>query len=140
MISARSNTRGGYSTNTCLIVEDSEFDSERLGRVVRRSFGDMPIQVATDLKSARIALEKGGISLILLDNNLPDGWGAEFAIEVTERPNMSHIPIIIVSDWPSPFMWQKAKAAGVSKVVSKREFNSGHLTAALKSPPRQHLN
>lgn len=140
MISPLPRATNAYSTNACLIVEDSEFDRQKLGRIVRNSFRNMPIQEAKNLKAARIALDQGGVSLILLDNNLPDGWGMEFAIEIANTPQMAHIPIIIVSDWPSPFMWQKAAAAGVRHVMSKQEFDSAHLMAAVKDRPQRHVS
>ena len=92
----------------------------------------MPIEEAATLRRARVALQKGGIGLILLDNNMPDGWGAEFAVELKSDPQMAHIPVIIVSDWPSPFMWQKAQSAGVSYVLSKSEFKGAHILSVLQ--------
>ena len=121
----------GY--DTCLIVEDSQFDQELIARAIKRSHGDMKIEVATTLQSARRALQRNGYSLILLDNNLPDGLGANFAIELAAHKVHSKIPIIMISDWPSPFMWEKAAAAGVLYVVNKTEFGSRYIHAALKA-------
>ena len=89
---------------TCLIVEDSQFDQQMMTRVIDRSQGKMRVEVASTLQSARTALAAGKFSLILLDNNMPDGLGAEFALELASNPNLSSIPVIMVSDWPTPFM------------------------------------
>ncbi|MDC0135546.1 response regulator [Sulfitobacter sp.] len=89
---------------TCLIVEDSQFDQQMMTRVVGRSRGKMQVEVAATLQSARKSLASGKISLILLDNNMPDGLGAEFALELASDPQLSSIPVIMVSDWPTPFM------------------------------------
>ncbi|MEM6938915.1 MAG: response regulator [Pseudomonadota bacterium] len=133
-----------WNTNSaepaCLIVEDSAFDLERLCRVVRQCRPKMPIETAKTLRSARLALEKGGIALILLDNNLPDGWGTEFALELAQVKQWSKIPIVIVSDWPSPFMWQKAERAGVIKTMSKQEFDGRALSAALNTRVRRRAS
>ncbi len=117
---------------TCLIVEDSEFDSEKLTRVIKKSQNKMRVEVATTLSSAREALARGEMSLILLDNNLPDGLGANFAVELSRDARLAGIPIIIVSDWPSPFMWEKAASAGVFYVLNKGEFDARYVHAALK--------
>lgn len=116
---------------TCLIVEDSQFDQEMMARVVARSGGKLQVQVAATLQSAREALEKGEVSLILLDNNLPDGIGANFAMELASDPKHAATPVIMVSDWPSPFMWEKAASAGVLYVVNKAEFGVQYVEQAL---------
>lgn len=121
----------GY--DTCLIVEDSQFDQEMMARTIKKSHGNMKIEVATTLQSARRALKRNEYSLILLDNNLPDGLGANFAIELAADEAHAQIPIILVSDWPSPFMWEKAASAGVLYVVNKTEFGSRYIHAALKA-------
>lgn len=117
---------------TCLIVEDSDFDREKLIRIMKRSHESIKIEVASTLKSARRALERGQMSLILLDNHLPDGLGTDFALELAGTPNLAAIPVIMVSDWPSPFMWEKASTAGVAYVLSKTEFDSRYVHAVLR--------
>lgn len=117
----------------CLIVEDSEFDRERLTRIINRSRNPMLVEFASTLKSARRALAENTISLILLDNNLPDGVGADFALELSDDPRLSNIPVIMVSDWPSPFMWEKAATAGVAYVLSKTEFDGRYIHAVMKA-------
>ena len=127
------------SGSTCLIVEDSAFDQQMMARVVGRAGPKMNVKVATTLQSARRALAAGKISLILLDNNLPDGIGAEFAIELAADPELTNIPVIMVSDWPTPFMWQKAASAGVLYVVNNAEFGVRYVDQALRTKPRKQL-
>lgn len=122
---------------SCLIVEDSEFDSMRMARVLSKSLGEVPVKVATTLDTARTMLREGPLDLILLDNNLPDGLGANFALELAQNKELAHIPVIIVSDWPSPFMWDKAASAGVLYVVNKMEFDGHHVHAAVNALRRQ---
>ena len=128
---------------TCLIIEDSEFDRERLTRIIGKSHHDMQVEVAATLRSARVALGKKRMALILLDNNLPDGLGANFALELADDPQLAQIPVIMVSDWPSPFMWEKAQSAGVAYVLSKMEFDSRYIHAvmsAMGTRPRNGAN
>ena len=126
------STMRAASKPSCLIVEDSEFDSEKLSRIINRTLNDAQVSVATTLDRARKALSKGGTDLILLDNNLPDGLGANFVQELAKDPKLAQIPVIMVSDWPSPFMWQKAASAGVFYVVNKSEFDARYIHATLK--------
>jgi DNA-binding NarL/FixJ family response regulator len=132
MQQAQVNTSRGVQPGTCLIVEDSEFDSEKMMRIMAKSQRMMMVEVATTLRRARAALARGTTELILLDNNLPDGLGANFAIELSRDKKFADIPVILISDWPSPFMWEKAEAAGVSYVLSKTEFDAHYVRAALQ--------
>ena len=122
---------------TCLIIEDSQFDQRMMTRVVGRSKGKMQVQVAATLQSAREALAAGQVSLILLDNDMPDGLGAEFAIELASNPKLSSIPVIMFSDWPTPFMWEKAASAGVLYVVNKAEFGVRYVDQAMRTGTRK---
>lgn len=117
---------------TCLIVEDSAFDQVMMSRVIARSAQRMDVRVAATLQTARQALTDGAVSLILLDNNLPDGIGANFAMELASDPRLSQIPVIMVSDWPTPFMWEKAASAGVLYVVNKSEFGTQYVQQAMQ--------
>jgi response regulator RpfG family c-di-GMP phosphodiesterase len=120
----------------CLIIEDSSFDQRMMERVVHKTGSQFHVEVVSTLCDARRVLAEGPVSIILLDNNLPDGKGANFALELSKDKELSRIPVIIVSDWPSPFMWQKAQLAGVSSVVNKSEFCADLITAAL---PREDV-
>ena len=131
-IASQNNFHGRVPDSTCLIVEDSEFDSIKMTRVINRSVNSMGVKVATTLQSAREALSEGGLSLILLDNNLPDGFGADFVQELARDKQLALIPVIMVSDWPSPFMWEKAASAGVHYVLNKAEFNARYVLSALE--------
>lgn len=114
-----------------LVVEDNLFDQERITRILTRDHRDVQIFYAVTLKAARRVLASENISMILLDNNLPDGLGSNFVLELTEDPAFSRIPVIMITDWPSPFMWDKAQSAGVAYVLNKSEFHSGYVQAGL---------
>ena len=116
----------------CLMVEDSTFDQEKIKRVMARSSLAVEIEIAPTLQEARNVLALGGIDMILLDNNLPDGLGADFAIELSRDAATANIPIVMVSDWPSPFMWDKANMAGVLHVVNKTDFGARYVNAAIR--------
>lgn len=120
----------GAATRTCLIVEDSVFDQEKIKRILDKSFKDVFVAVAATLEEARDHMARYQTSIILLDNHLPDGTGANFALELSENPDFSRIPIVMVSDWPTPFMFDKAQSAGVMHVVNKSDFGARYIHAA----------
>lgn len=122
----------------CLIVEDSLFDQRMMARAVMAADSTLAVEVVTSIGEARQALEDGAVEVILLDNNLPDGKGANFAMELAEHARFRRIPVLIVSDWPSPFMWRKAEIAGVRRVLSKAEFNAAVFAAALPGAGMVH--
>lgn len=115
----------------CLIVEDSEVDQIRMCRLIEKTpYGLKPL-IASTLEAARQLLMQEAPALILLDNNLPDGIGANFSQEVRRLPIYKDVPIVIVTDWPSPFMYEKAASARVSYILSKGDFDGRHIRAAL---------
>lgn len=117
----------------CLIIEDSAFDQEMMKRVMARSKLSLKVETASTLQQARKVLARGEIHMILLDNNLPDGLGANFAVEISQNPAFAKIAVVMVSDWPSPFMWDKATAAGVLHVVNKSDFGARYVYAAMQA-------
>ena len=115
----------------CLIVEDSRFDQKLIKRVLDRTNRQFSTRIVSTLTDARDVLTREPVSLILLDNNLPDGKGANFVLKLAQNKDFAGIPVIIVSDWPSPFMWQKAQMAGVACVVNKSDFTAETIIQAL---------
>ncbi|WP_083099747.1 response regulator [Pseudophaeobacter leonis] len=117
----------------CLIVEDDEFDRLMMFRTAKTAINNFVITAVTSLEAARQVLMAGPASLILLDNSLPDGKGSDFALGLAQSPSLAETPIIIVSDWPSPFMWDKASAAGVRRVVTKSDLNPNLICEILRA-------
>ena len=76
-----------------LIVEDDIGLNQGLCKALKAD--DRQIISCHDLKAAREQLLCGGVSLILLDINLPDGSGLELLREVKE--NMPGVPVILLT-------------------------------------------
>ena len=114
--------RSRFAHIRCLLVEDSDYDQRR----IRRVLDELSIQrldIVSTMGAARGALTRQRYDLILLDNGLPDGFGVDLALELKEQPGLSNIPVVMVSDWPTPFMFDKALMARVRQVLRKDEFN-----------------
>ncbi|QJF49868.1 response regulator [Roseobacter ponti] len=117
---------------TCLVIEDSSFDREKFKRILNKSFSEIRVIMASTLAEAREYVSANRPDLILLDNSLPDGNGANFAVELSEDDTLRKIPVIMVSDFPTPFMYQKAAIAGVRHVVDKSDFGARFIHDALR--------
>lgn len=104
----------------CLVIEDSTFDQRMIQRMIRGAGVDAEVLFASTLSAARRSLAQHRFSMILCDNNLPDGNGTDFAQQLSNDPGYYDTPIVIVSGWPSPFMWAKAKAAGLP-IIDKND-------------------
>jgi CheY-like chemotaxis protein len=105
-----------------LVVEDSHFEQRRLQRILRSGGVDLPVVVAGTIAKARAALEAHRVQYVLLDNALPDGVGVNFALEIAADPRLRSTPVALVTDWPTPFMLDKARMARVRAVMNKSEF------------------
>ena len=75
-----------------LLIEDDRDLSRGLCMALR----DQEVRVipAFDLRSAKEILKTGGIDLLLLDINLPDGSGLEFLKQIREK---SEVPVILLT-------------------------------------------
>lgn len=115
-----------------LLVEDSDFDRKRIARMVEISH-EVTVYGVPTIAEARVALEARSFDLILLDNALPDGLGVDFAVKLRNDPRFAKIPILMISDHPTPFIYDKAMTARISRVLTKDEFNPKHLAEALRA-------
>ncbi len=115
----------------CLLIEDSDFDRRRLAHVLAHG-AEVDLTIVRTLAEARVALGHNHFDLILLDNVLPDGLGVEFSKEIRQTEKWGLIPIILFSDYPTPFMYDKAIAAKVNIVLDKSKFQPKHVADALR--------
>jgi len=114
----------------CLLIEESDFDRRRLAHLLANG-AKVGLTIVRTLAEARVALDRARFDLILLDNLLPDGLGVEFSKEVRQNRKWGFIPIILFSDYTTPFMFDKAMEAKVNIVLDKDEFQPQHVMDAL---------
>ena len=120
-----------HAKRACLVVEDNKFDQKRISLALTHSGPKLQPYFSNTLQEAREMLEAYEFHMILLNNNLPDGMGADFALELANNPKHRKKPVVLFSDWPSPFMWDKARQAGVCFVLTKSEFHLDHVQKAM---------
>jgi CheY-like chemotaxis protein len=112
---------------TCLLVEDNQIERNQIERIFSR-IGKKAVLISVGtLTEAMAVIARGQVRLVLLDNSLPDGNGADFAMKISQNPELRHIPVAILSEWPTPFMYAKAERARVLSVLRKRDLNSSIL-------------
>lgn len=115
----------------CLLIEDSKFDQKRVLRVLSRA-APVQLDIADSIAHAHRFLAKQRYDMLIMDNALPDGWGIDYADFLRSVKRFASIPILMVSDHPTPFMFTKAKSARISRVLSKDEFLPQHINEALQ--------
>ena len=125
---ARAKSR--FAHVRCLLIEDSEFDQKRIRRVLE-GLGIEHLDAVSTVGHARAHIMRHSVDLILLDNGLPDGFGVDFAMELRNTPRFAKIPVVIISDWPTPFMFDKALMARVRQVLRKDDFNPARAAEVL---------
>ncbi|WP_136441421.1 response regulator [Pacificoceanicola onchidii] len=121
-----------YQPLTCLVVDDSEMDRFTLRRVLHRLEPELQLVMVTTLEEARRCLSAGGVDFVVLDNSLPDGNGADFVMELSEDVRFDGIPVLIVTGWPSPFIFAKAKMANVKHVLAKDQLRGESTLGLIK--------
>lgn len=105
-----------------LVVEDDRVDRQTIWRALRKIDRELDIQFAVTIEDARRRLATTSFRGIVLDNTLPDGFGADLAVELSVHETLSRLPVFILSGWPSPFMETKAEEASVCEVLTKDSF------------------
>ncbi|MEM9812290.1 MAG: response regulator [Pseudomonadota bacterium] len=105
-----------------LVVEDDRVDRQTIWRALRKIDRELDIQFAVTIEDARRRLATTSFRGIVLDNTLPDGFGADLAVELSVHETLSRLPVFILSGWPSPFMETKAEEANVCEVLTKDSF------------------
>ena len=78
-----------------LLVEDDENISSLLKEILASN--NFKVSHVDDGKKALDELKKSAFDLILLDENLPSMNGSEVLVYVKANPNISHIPVIMLT-------------------------------------------
>lgn len=126
----------GARTPVCLIVDDETVDRVRMRRILATQHPAPVVKTASTLAEARRQLASRSVSLLFLDNMLPDGVGADFLSELADSADWRAVPVVMVSDWPSPFMYAKARAANVLAVWSKGDFTPERVRRLVRTHAR----
>lgn len=114
-----------------LLVEDDFF----LRRLMHKKLtleGYMVIE-AEDGKSALKQLEEKEIDLILLDLIMPEIDGFEVLEIISKNPNLSKIPVIILSNLGQKEKIDRAMSLGAKDYIIKAHFTPGEIVEKIKN-------
>lgn len=123
-------------TPDILVVEDSALDREMMRRVLALHPKCRDVYFVETVSRAREAVSKYRVRMIFMDNTLPDGHGSSLALELSNTPAHRDIPVILVSDWPSPFMYAKANAPNVREIWTKDQFDLENVSRVIDGQMR----
>lgn len=107
-----------------LILEDDSNDRMRLRRTFSLLDKSLHLEFAHTLKTARHALVYQPFNGAVFDNILPDGKGIDLALEMARNSHLRHLPVFIITGWPSPFLGVKAESARIRNVYLKSDFGA----------------
>ena len=102
---------------TILVIEDSSDTREFLSVLLNKQ-GYKVVQAQSGLEGLLKA--RGNFpDLILMDLTLPEMDGIEAARRIHETPELSHVPIFVVSAYLDPEIEAEARAAGCVEMFGK---------------------
>lgn len=100
-----------------LIVDDNNTDTLILSERVHSLYPDHGVLSAGSVREAHKLLQNYSFSLVLLDLNLPDGFGPQTVKEI--RQVVPKTPIIVVTGMVTNITVNEALKLGANNVVSK---------------------
>lgn len=101
-----------------LLVEDSEFMSMRVVDTLEAAQG-MTITAVETVSEAKTRIETGDFDCLVVNYELPDETGIEFASEINESGNDPEIPVILLTGKKLEPIAGDAVENGVTEFVYK---------------------
>jgi CheY-like chemotaxis protein len=102
-----------------LIVDDTPLDVELTRRVLEGCDYDFDITVVSDGAEALHALKAHEFDIILLDLRLPKVDGFEVLKEISSKPFLSDIPVVVLSSSGNNSDRVRTRAMGAREFVEK---------------------
>ena len=106
------------NNSSILYVEDNVSNRALVEAIIQRQ-QDLRIHSVATIKDAKRFLKDMVPSLILIDLNLPDGSGEDLVSHVKSKPELHHIPLMILSADALPETVERLKSAGVAHYMTK---------------------
>jgi CheY-like chemotaxis protein len=105
-----------------LIVEDNSDDQYFAKRTISRILPGSKVMGVSSIGDAYTACRNVRYDLILLDLNLPDGYGPNSVQEV--RKFLKNPAIIVLTGLASPLTTQQSIEKGANRLFTKAQLNS----------------
>src|SRR5947199_9366415 len=134
---SRKEMRASSTAQSVLLVDDSAFFRNMLAPVLKAA--GYKVRVAVNAQEGLSALRSGHtFDVVLIDIEMPDMNGFEFAEVIRADNNLSTMPIIALSSLVSPAAIERGRQAGFHDYVAK--FDRPGLIAALKEQTAETRN
>lgn len=105
-----------------LLVEDSEPDKVLALALLEKNYPEGRFSAVGSIKQASEALQKNDFDLVILDLNLPDGFGAENVKILKSRSQDT--PIVILTALHDKETLEQCKSYGATALVPKEQMLS----------------
>jgi DNA-binding LytR/AlgR family response regulator len=107
----------------CLIVDDSRVDRSKLRKIAKKSCHDHKVVTARSMQEAMEHVRQQHVAIMFLENDLPDGHGADMAQALEANDKYENFPVVLFKDNPTPFMFAKAESTqNVCCIWDKSDF------------------
>jgi CheY-like chemotaxis protein len=108
-------------------------DSVTIQRVIELTFADEDVQVLTagDGEQAIARVQEDRPDIVLADIGMPKRSGYDVAAFIKGRPDLSHIPVLLLTGAFEPVDEGRAQAAGCDGVLVK-PFEPQHVIARVR--------
>lgn len=113
-----------------LIIEDDKFLRQLVSRKLSKQ--DFEIAEAVDGESGLEKVKKEDPDLVLLDLILPGMDGFEVLSEIEEDPELSSIPVVILSNLGQKDEIEKGLQMGAEDYLVKAHFTLGEIVEKIK--------
>ncbi|MBX2835135.1 MAG: response regulator [Micavibrio sp.] len=103
-----------------LLIEDDKADAMLIQLKIREKWHNAKITQVAYLGDAYRECKQNSYDLILLDLNLPDGYGAQTVYQM--RTFEKNTPITVISTFVSDLVERESMKFGAERVMDKAEF------------------
>jgi len=124
------NITESSSEKYILIVEDSTADAELIKMQIGSIWPGSRVEVVDSLSKLYNKYIEQKPHLILLDLNLPDGFGPKSVEEAMSF--IREVPVIVITSMGSSFTLNEAKRFGAQKVIFKDKIMTDEFKSLLK--------
>lgn len=105
--------------HSILLVEDDAPDAALVKHKVQKLWPDCEIIPVKSLEKAQEEYQKQDVDMVLLDLNLPDGFGPQ---TVTDARKFVTVPIVVITGMVTNITVDEALKNGANNVVPKKDL------------------
>ncbi|MCT4559416.1 MAG: response regulator [Pelagimonas sp.] len=116
----------------CLIVDNSNLARSKMRQIAKQSCPHLQVVTASSVAEAMRHVRSQNVAIMFLENDLPDGQGADMAQRLDQSESLTRFPVILFKDNPTPFMFAKAESAkNVREIWEKGDFTQPSVQRAV---------